>query len=407
MRKIDPIYICNLIGNMSGIPVRLFQNGKQIHCCSRFAFPKDPVCIYLNQLLSINGSVGYYVTPHFNYYGIVNYHKYSFILGPTRQIVNTNQQLREIAFLADVATKDINEFVDIMKGLATMPIDILLQILCSLNYMVNDEKLTIQDVAIIETHQAILKDVLETEHINKNFSELPNDDPVQSARNSINTEETIMRMIRQGNTAFLKQWISSVPSVKAGKLANDELRQIKNTFIVICALAARAGVQGGIEPVDALTLSDSYIQKCEMLNDLSSILNLQYYMVLDYAEHVEKLRQGNIASKLVMDVKNYIYHHISETITVRDIAQNLFIGYAHLSTKFKEESGETLTDFILKEKTEEAKRLLRYTDKPLLAISSYLGFSSQSHFTRVFKTYTNKTPNEYREIRTSLPSINN
>ena len=41
-----------------------------------------------------------------------------------------------------------------------------------------------------------------------------------------------------------------------------------------------------------------------------------------------------------------------------------------------EEAGESLTDFILKEKTEEAKRLLRYSDKSLTAIGSYLGFSS-------------------------------
>lgn len=57
----------------------------------------------------------------------------------------------------------------------------------------------------------------------------------------------------------------------------------------------------------------------------------------------------------------------------------------------------TLTDFILKEKTEEAKRLLRYTDKPITSISAYLGFSSQSHFSRTFKKYTGSLPNEYRK----------
>ncbi|MGM9597252.1 MAG: helix-turn-helix domain-containing protein [Eubacteriales bacterium] len=53
---------------------------------------------------------------------------------------------------------------------------------------------------------------------------------------------------------------------------------------------------------------------------------------------------------------------------------------------------------MLKEKTEEAKRLLRYTDKTSVAISAYLGFSSQSHFSKVFKKYTGKTPNEYRDL---------
>ena len=60
----------------------------------------------------------------------------------------------------------------------------------------------------------------------------------------------------------------------------------------------------------------------------------------------------------------------------------------------------TLTDFILGEKIEEAKRLLRYSDKSLTLIADYLGFSSQSHFTRIFKKYRGQTPREYRENST-------
>lgn len=56
----------------------------------------------------------------------------------------------------------------------------------------------------------------------------------------------------------------------------------------------------------------------------------------------------------------------------------------------------TLTDFVLKEKVEESKRLLKYTDKSLSAISSYLGFSSQSHFSNVFQKYADCSPSEYR-----------
>ncbi|MBS6823801.1 MAG: helix-turn-helix domain-containing protein [Oscillibacter sp.] len=48
-------------------------------------------------------------------------------------------------------------------------------------------------------------------------------------------------------------------------------------------------------------------------------------------------------------------------------------------------------------KTEEAKRLLRYSDKSLTAIGSYLGFSSASHFSRVFKVCVGSTRSEYRD----------
>lgn len=61
----------------------------------------------------------------------------------------------------------------------------------------------------------------------------------------------------------------------------------------------------------------------------------------------------------MIDVVNYIRHHISEPITVEKMAKALFMNRPYLSRKFKEETGESLTDFILYEKTEEAKRLLR------------------------------------------------
>jgi AraC-like DNA-binding protein len=79
------------------------------------------------------------------------------------------------------------------------------------------------------------------------------------------------------------------------------------------------------------------------------------------------------------------------------MAKEFFLSRAHFSTKFKAETGITLTDFILNEKTEEAKHLLRYSNKSLSAISAYLGFSSLSHFTRVFKKYSDITPKEYRD----------
>ena len=124
---------------------------------------------------------------------------------------------------------------------------------------------------------------------------------------------------------------------------------------------------------------------------------MQYHTILEFTQRVEQLRLGRRPSRLAVDVTNYIRHHLSEPIRANDIAKELFISRPYLSAKFREDTGETLTDFILKEKTEEAKRLLRYTDKTVTAISSYLGFSSQSHFTRVFKKYAEKTPAEYRE----------
>ena len=147
-------------------------------------------------------------------------------------------------------------------------------------------------------------------------------------------------------------------------MANDQLRQRKNLFIVTATLVSRAAVQGGMDVDDAFTLSDSYIRQCELLPSPERIMNLQYRMLLDYAERVERLRTVGRPTKLALDVANYVQHHLSEAISAERIANALYISRPHLSRKFKEDTGESLTDFVLKEKTEEAKRLIRYSDKP-------------------------------------------
>ena len=94
---------------------------------------------------------------------------------------------------------------------------------------------------------------------------------------------------------------------------------------------------------------------------------------------------------------NYVQHHLSEAITTDQIAEQLFLSRQHLSRRFTREAGIPLAAFIRHEKIEEGKRLLRYTDRSVSVIAAYLGFSSQGHFSKVFKETTGMTPGEYRE----------
>jgi AraC-like DNA-binding protein len=69
----------------------------------------------------------------------------------------------------------------------------------------------------------------------------------------------------------------------------------------------------------------------------------------------------------------------------------------YLSALFKKTEQITITDYILREKVKLAKNLLTYSEYTIEHIGLYLGFSSQSHFGKVFKKYTGVTPNLYRQ----------
>lgn len=397
MENIDLNYICTTIGNLVGMPIRIFQNSAQIFYRSVVYLPKDPITAFRDEILAVDSHVSYFVTPYFHYYGILNSGEYKIIIGPTFQVKQSDQTLRELAFLCDVTKDETKEFLDGMHSILPMPLDSILQILCVVNYIVNNEKLTINDIAIHEKEQEKLTMTAESERAIFQFDRDINTAELPELHNTLALEQTILNFIRQGDTLRLRDWIKDIPAVHGGTLAFDQIRQLKNTFIITAALASRAAIRGGMDIDDAFTLSDAYIQKCELMNTIEQITNLQYHMIFEYTQRVEKLRLVKVPSKFIANITNYVHHHLSEPISTEEMAKALFMNRSWMAVKFKQETNMTLTDFILKEKTEEAKRLLRYTDKPITSISAYLGFSSQSHFSRTFKKYTGSLPNEYRK----------
>lgn len=390
MENMDLGYLCTVIGNLCGIPVRIFEGDNQIFYYSLVHLSKDPMVLYKDAIWRIQNHVGYLVTTHFHYYGIVNSGDTKVIIGPSRQIKGDDQELRELAFRLDIHQEETGDFVQSMKSIIPMPLESLMQIMCTINYVLNGEKLTLQDIAIYDSQQDDLMRQLASQ-------DTPSQPDHIVPHNTYELEQTLLRMIRKGDTAALRKWMENAPAVRSGVLAAEQLRQMKNTFIVTATLASRAAIRGGMDIDAAFSLSDSYIQKCELLHVPDRITNLQYHMILEFTQRVERIRLGSHPTKLAIDVANYVQAHLSEPVSTQKLADHLFISRPYLSERFRAETGQTLTDYILKEKTEEAKRLLRYSDKSLTAISDYLGFSSPGHFSRVFRKYAACTPSEYRD----------
>ena len=390
---VDFSYLCRITANLSGIPARIYKGEELLSFHSPVTLIRDPMLLCREQLWSAQEHVGYCLTEHFYYYGILRSGEIRFIIGPTRQLPASDQELRELAFRMGLNKEEAEEFGRSMKAIVNMPVESLLLMLCSINYMVNGEKLELKDLTIATDEQDALRTIRASQLMQKDSPQQPPTTP----HNSYSQEQAILRIVRKGDTAALHTWMERAPAVRGGILSPEYLRQMKNIFIVTATLCSRAAIRGGLDVDDAFSLSDFYIQSCERLDTAEKITNLQYHMVLEFTERVERLHLGEHPGKLAAAVANYVQHHLSESISTEALAQSMFMGRSYLSTKFHNETGIKLNDFILLQKTEEAKRLLRYTDRSAAAIGDYLAFSSPAHFSRVFKKYVGLTPNEYRE----------
>ena len=389
-------YICTMIGNLSGVPIRIYKNRSLIFSHSVVWLPVDPICLCEDEILDIRSHIGYYTAQFFYSYGIVNYEDYSIISGPTRLTSARVQELRELAFLAGVPSEETDAFVSGMRAVISLPLESLLQMLLSVNFFLNEEMLEITDLTIREDEQQMYNAQLGREHAEHRYDQDLLDPVAQEVHNTYRTEQTLLDLIEKGDVGALDEWLKDAPAVRPGSIAPDQLRQVKNTLIVTATLASRAAVRGGMDVEDAFSLSDAYIRKCELLQTPDRIINLQYHMVLDFTSQVSNLKLHGNSSALAAAVAEYVRHHLSDPVSTEKIAEKLHFSRTWLSRKFHEETGIPLSDFIRIKKTEEAQRLLRYTDKSLREISVYLGYSSQSHFQTVFKKQLGVTPMQYR-----------
>ena len=97
------------------------------------------------------------------------------------------------------------------------------------------------------------------------------------------------------------------------------------------------------------------------------------------------------------ELKEILQDHIDTNLSLKEISKSLDIHPAYLSREFsKYFENLSFGDYIRKQRIEKAIELLNNSSYSLTEIAYLTGFSDQSHFTRIFKLHTGKSPSVYR-----------
>jgi YesN/AraC family two-component response regulator len=99
----------------------------------------------------------------------------------------------------------------------------------------------------------------------------------------------------------------------------------------------------------------------------------------------------------VEEVERYINEHLAEDLSVRDLANMVYISSDHLTRLFKKRHGKTVSDFILEKRMNLAGELLKEPNLTITMISDAVGFGNYSYFTEQFKKTYGMTPREYQK----------
>lgn len=375
----DIKFVIKSISELLGIPVRLYENDKKAYYYSLVELPIDPIVIDETLILSKKDKIGYILNDYSFYYCYLNVDAEKKIVAGPISNDNNRQFLKLCALKLSLPVKDIDAFIDSMSLLSSISYQTVLEMLALASYFLTEEKANWRALFVEEAKKAIKEDKREKQE--------------KTSHNSYQIEKEVLSIVRKGDVDKIDSFIDAMPYFTSGKLSFDALRQIKNTFIVTATLISRAAIEEGMNVDDALSLSDFYIQKVDALQSDKEIGALNYKMVKDYAKRVKEIKE---LTPLAYQIKRYVLSHLDESIAIEDIVEELGIPKSTLFRRFRKEMPCSINDYINEVKIEKSKELL-LSGSSFASIAYCLGYSSQSHFSNMFKKVTSMTPSQFKE----------
>ncbi len=112
-----------------------------------------------------------------------------------------------------------------------------------------------------------------------------------------------------------------------------------------------------------------------------------------FGEEEEPLA-GAVFHQKNIDILNYLNEHLTEEITVDELAERFFVSKYHMMRQFKAETGYSIHKYVTEKRLIMAKRLL-LKDNPVIKVSEQCGFSEYSVFLRAFRKRFGMTPGDY------------
>lgn len=188
--------------------------------------------------------------------------------------------------------------------------------------------------------------------------------------------------------------------IMAGQTASQDTR------IPAIRMATNLNALAGAEKYYKEVPQYSYDQIMSAMRILRS-MTLAYFFFSEQSVTVSLRQQFGkdlaaiIVSKTIrpeiQNAADYVKKHLYAKLSLRTIAEQVYLSEAYLSKVFKEEMNMNLSQYINSCRIEEAQKILRKSGISVELLSRQLGYNQPSYFCKIFKQFTGETPHVYRK----------
>ena len=200
-------------------------------------------------------------------------------------------------------------------------------------------------------------------------------------------------VLRDGDAIFL-----SVGTVRARRESEGVADYISFNFTCDGEIALPTLIQN-TTPSEVLLLIAAY-DKINSRTYLDNTEKNKHLLVCLLEILSDRVKTQNF-TPLTLQIIKYIHSSLSEKITLEDIGRLTFFSPIYCDTVFKREMGQSIIDYLLDRRIEEAKKMLVGEPIPLSQIAEAVGFSDYNYFSRTFKKRSGYSPAAYRRAMIS------
>jgi len=210
------------------------------------------------------------------------------------------------------------------------------------------------------------------------------------------------------------------PIIPAGQTYSasweDELEDLSIYLdpALLARAAADAAVSDKVELIESCNASDPIIRQIGMAlkaeaesegpagrlyaESLANVLAV--HLLRYYTRDGDKLRTalGGLSGRKLHRATEFIQENIERDLGITEIADAVDLSPFHFARSFKQATGVSPHQYLIKSRIERAKALLAESELPIVEVGFRAGFKNQSHFTTLFRKLTALTPKAYREL---------
>jgi AraC family transcriptional regulator len=110
-----------------------------------------------------------------------------------------------------------------------------------------------------------------------------------------------------------------------------------------------------------------------------------------------QLYRGGLGSARLRRIRELVHAKMEDDLSLDEMAQSVGLSTAHFARMFRKSTGETPHQFVLRQRLERAKAMLRAPDARVLDVAVACGFKTQQHFAQVFRDVWGVSPTECRQ----------